>query len=226
MTLREAAERTERSVSTLRRYIRSGRLRAAKLAGRFGPEFFVSDEDLAEAGLQRASGEASVPAVVRAAAPRQLDKPARDGVPLSLFQELQMKHEQLLVQYGMVRASGLRTMTLQSEAEDQRRQIDSFRLEVAALQERLARETAVLRTQIHELELLLEGKQQENSALREKMLALEMLNRNAVTTETIDRQFGQVMEQTRLVDSLSARTPARRGTPPLPFAGRPSEPEH
>ncbi len=41
MTLREAAKRTSRSVTTLRRYIRNGRLAARKRPGRFGGfEFF------------------------------------------------------------------------------------------------------------------------------------------------------------------------------------------
>jgi len=37
MTLREAAERTDRSVTTLRRYIRNGRLRAEMREGRYDP---------------------------------------------------------------------------------------------------------------------------------------------------------------------------------------------
>jgi transposase len=45
LSLREAAERTARSVTTLRRYIRAGRLQAQKAPGRFGPEYFVTEED-------------------------------------------------------------------------------------------------------------------------------------------------------------------------------------
>ena len=51
MTLREAAERTSRSITTLRRYIRAGRLRAEKRHGRFGPEYYVSAAELIQAGL-------------------------------------------------------------------------------------------------------------------------------------------------------------------------------
>ena len=57
MTLREAAERTSRSITTLRRYIRSGRLHAEKRYGRFGPEYFVAEADLlvrAESALSQA----------------------------------------------------------------------------------------------------------------------------------------------------------------------------
>jgi hypothetical protein len=42
MTLREAAARSSRSITTLRRYIRSGRLHAEKRYGRYGPEYYVS----------------------------------------------------------------------------------------------------------------------------------------------------------------------------------------
>ena len=52
ISLREAAEKTARSVTTLRRYIRSGRLRADKLPGRFGPEYFVTAEQLEAAGCE------------------------------------------------------------------------------------------------------------------------------------------------------------------------------
>ena len=115
MTLREAARRTSRSVTTLRRYIRSGRLPAEKRQGRFGPEYFVSEPELNEAGLKTVSAEragelirpgTSLPVP---AAPASL---AELAVPATLFQELQMKHEQLLVQYGMVRVGGMRVLEL------------------------------------------------------------------------------------------------------------------
>ena len=51
MTLREAARRTSRSITTLRRYIRSGRLQAEKRQGQFGPEYLVHEHQLAGAGL-------------------------------------------------------------------------------------------------------------------------------------------------------------------------------
>src|SRR5262245_36346469 len=101
MTLREAAERTDRSVTTLRRYIRSGRLRAEMREGRYGPEYFVSAQDLSEAGLAARSTTALA---LAPASEALLDRLARETVPAPLYQELQMKHEQLLVQYGMVRA--------------------------------------------------------------------------------------------------------------------------
>jgi len=122
MTLREAAQRTARSITTLRRYIRSGRLRAEKRFGRFGPEYYLASQDLTEAGLELESNlPAAIPvsadAITRAVAPAPVQSVAAMGVPISLYQELQMKHEQLLVQYGMIRAAGVRSMELQKRLE-------------------------------------------------------------------------------------------------------------
>ena len=91
LTLREAAQRTSRSVTTLRRYIRAGRLAARKRPGRFGPEYFVSEPALSDAGLETRSAESRgnlvrrPEALVRNATPAAVEL----TVPASLFQELQ-----------------------------------------------------------------------------------------------------------------------------------------
>jgi len=194
MTLREAAEHVGLSVTTLRRYIRSGRLAAEKRPGRYGPEYFVSAQALAGAGFGGDPRPLTLPEPV----PRPLRSPARitarDTLPVGLYQELQMKHEQLLVQYGMVRASGLRTLEIQSDLEAKRREIEECRGEISRLRDRLARETALLRQKLRDAELEMEGRGMEIAALREKVRALELLTRNAVTNETIERQFASVME--------------------------------
>ena len=197
MTLREAAERTSRSITTLRRYIRSGRLHAEKRYGRFGPEYFVSAQDLTDAGLDHDPRElerALEPArqergeLVRAADTAFDGQWLREIVPLALFQELQMKHEQLLVQYGMVRAGGLRSMELKADLEARCLEID---------------------------------------ALQEKVKALEMMARNAVTTETIDSQLQRIREQTRRVEDLaSARETGVTPSPPWAPRGPGEQPDH
>ena len=227
MTLREAAERTDRSVTTLRRYIRHGRLRAEMREGRYGPEYFVSSADLAEAGLDpRAGGTLALTPGSEALLDR-LRPVLAESVPVSLFQELQMKHEQLLVQYGMVRAGGLRVLEMQAELDTKRRQIEESQAETVRVKERLASEAGELRRRLREAELELEGRRVEAAALREKVRGLEMLTRNTVTNEQIDRQFDDVMEQMRRVEHLTAEhdRPDRTATPwparaPLP------EPEH
>lgn len=212
MTLREAAQRTSRSVTTLRRYIRSGRLHAELRDGRFGPEYFVSDRDLASAGLddEPAGNGTRAPALERAElAPRV---PASDDrVPLVLYQELQMKHEQLLVQYGMMRAGGLQALELRDAREARSRELERARETADEKRRASAREAQDLRRQLREAELELEGRAVEIAALQEKVRALEMLSRNSVTNETIDRQFHAVMEQVRRVDRL--RDTASDSTP-------------
>jgi hypothetical protein len=243
INLRDAARQTARSVTTLRRYIRSGRLKADKLPGRFGPEYFVTAAQLQTAGLD-APEPGSAPAVPGAAEARAtamvprspyslpfasapLDRVLRESVPISLFQDLQLKHEQLLVQYGMVRAGGLRVLEMQAEIETRRRQIEDAQAENTRVKERLAREAGELRKKLREAELELEGRRVEAAALREKVRGLEMLTRNSVTSEEIDRQFSDVMAQIRRVDRLTAEQDVKE---PLPRAREPHgphpDPEH
>lgn len=210
LSLREAAARTSVSVTTLRRYIRSGRLRAEKRNGRFGPEYFVAESDLAAAGLETGQTPGLAPLRPVSAPPSEslpgvaLDRALRETVPLTLFQELQMKHEQLLVQYGMVRASGLRLLQMQNELEERRRQAEASETRIEALRGRFAREIDDFRRRLRESEMEIEGRELEIAALREKVRGLEMLTRNAVTNETIDRKYAAVMDQIRRIDRLSA----------------------
>lgn len=206
MNLREAAERTLRSITTLRRYIRSGRLRAEKIRGRYGPEYFVTTKDLGDAGLAVEPGEEDNPSRALEKVQPSLPAPSTpETVPLSLYLELQMKHEQLLVQYGMMRASGVRALDLQAEVESKRRELEESKNRVSRLQERLAREAAHGRKRLQESELELEGRSLEIAALREKVRALEMLTRNAVTNESIERQCADLVDQTRRVERSAAR---------------------
>jgi predicted nuclease with TOPRIM domain len=244
ISLREAAERISRSVTTLRRYIRSGRLEADKLPGRFGPEYVVTTEQLHAAGLDapaagsvaiaaaRADSTGSVLAarssatIPVAAAP--WERVLRESVPMTLFQDLQLKHEQLLVQYGMIRAGGLRVLDMQAELDTRRRQIEDAQAENTRVKERLAREAGELRKRLREAELELEGRRIESAALREKVRGLEMLTRNTVTNEAIDQQFSHVMDQMRRVDRLTAEQDVKDPAPaaPWPARGPHPDPEH
>jgi hypothetical protein len=114
-----------------------------------------------------------------------------------------MKHEQLLVQYGMVRVGGQKMLEYKAEAE---RLADSLKeIEAGARtdRERYAREVGYLKKHMREAELEIEAKNQDVAALREKVRMLELLSRNAITSESIERQFLQVFEKRREVDELS-----------------------
>jgi len=223
MTLRAAAERTSRSVTTLRRYIRSGRLRAEKDYGRYGPEYLVSEEDLAAAGLRAEAVESRVASPESALVP--LEHALRDLVPIGLYHELQMKHEQLLVQYGMVRVGGLRILELQGELEAARGKVARCEAQIAALHERSALDLAAARKSLREAELELEARSLEIAALREKVSGLERIAGSGPEPGGIERQMSDVAEQILRVERLESRT----GTPPAPTPWarrRGDEPEH
>jgi len=227
MTLREAARRSSCSVTTLRRYIRSGRLAAKKRRGRFGPEYFVSERDLAEAGLEPGPAEAAGELATRSTgAPATTRDPTapEPTVPVSLFQELQMKHEQLLVQYGMVRVGGMRVLELRSELEAKRRELEASETRIARLRQKFRDETTRLKKLLRRVELEQQGRGLEVAALREKVRGLEMLTRNSATNETIEQQFSEVVDQMRRVDRLAdqarSELPDDRGKPwPTSHAG-------
>ncbi|HZN04069.1 MAG TPA: helix-turn-helix domain-containing protein, partial [Candidatus Polarisedimenticolia bacterium] len=107
LTIREASRLIGRTPATLRRYIRSGRLAAAKEDGKFGEEYRIRREDLLALGFTPTAPDEELPqeALVRASSAPPA-KVAQDAVPISLYNELLMKHEQILVQYGMIRAGG------------------------------------------------------------------------------------------------------------------------
>lgn len=214
MNLREAADRTLRSVTTLRRYLRSGRLKAEKIDGRYGPEYFVTERELSEAGLlfeaEKPTGETTDLTAGGSSLPVASLPYSTETVPLTLFQELQMKHEQLLVQYGMVRAAGMRVMELQNEVVARTEEAQGLKAQIALTRAKLFDASAPYRTQARKAELELKGRQLEIDALKEKVRGLEMLTRNAVTTETIERQFTDLLAQEEKVDGHAPETGIRR----------------
>lgn len=235
LTLREAAQRTARSITTLRRYIRSGRLRAEKRFGRFGPEYYLDPADLIEAGFEldaqaqagrqrHTLADLSVGSPARPTAPVPAEAarnealpPARSAapaatnsgeqVPVTLFQELQMKHEQLLVQYGMIRAAGMRNVDLQQKLERSEQRIESMTLQLERSDRAQSMHSDTQEQELRQAQLELKGRSLEIAALKEKVRSLEMLTRNAVTNETIENQFTHVLDQTRRVERLGGAAP-------------------
>lgn len=122
-----------------------------------------------------------------------------------------MKHEQLLVQYGMVRASGLRVMELQQDLESSRAEVEELAGEIDRLRERLTTETRRFHKDRQEHELEMKGKSLEIDALQEKVRGLEMLMRNSVTTETIDQQVSALMDHAQRVGRRLPRSRPAEG---------------
>jgi hypothetical protein len=204
LTLRQAAERTGMSATTLRRYIKGGRLRARLVPGRYGPEYGVELDELRHAGLWDGSSEppapppgrgaieaAPSPAVTGLIVPTPPSPPAvaAEGVPLTIFRELLMKHEQLLVQYGMLRVSGQQVHEVRREAE--RKALDAARVadEMVRIRDRHAKEIGLLKARLRQAELLLAEREEEIGRLRQEIQRQEMAARNANRAGAIDAEF-------------------------------------
>ncbi len=208
LTLRQAAERTGMSATTLRRYIKAGRLRARLVPGRYGPEYVVELDELRHAGLWDGTSEppaaapartmaVAAPGVPSGAAGSALVVPvpptppavATEGVPLTIFRELLMKHEQLLVQYGMLRVSGQQVHEVRRDAE--RKAADAARTadELGRIRDRHAKEIGLLKARLRQAELLLAEREDEIRRLMQELQRQEMAVRNAGRVGAIDAEF-------------------------------------
>ena len=72
----------------------------------------------------------------------------------------------------------------------------------------------LLEARLREARFELEGRRLEIDALHEKVRALEMLARNAATSETIDDQLRRLSEQSRQVERLEALAREKTDEPP------------
>jgi len=134
----------------------------------------------------------------------------REMIPIDLFRELSMKHEQLLVQYGMVRVGGQRMMEYKLEAE---RLAEAVRAAEAAAHEGIEkgdREIGFLKKHLREAELEIESKNQEIAGLRERVRMLELLNRNAITSESIEQQYTKVFDKRLELEEMEASSSDER----------------
>jgi DNA repair exonuclease SbcCD ATPase subunit len=203
MTLRQAAERTGLSATTLRRYIKAGKLKARLIPGRYGPEYVVDDEALEEARLDgqtnipprdtpppRDEGPTSPPARRERSSPETV---SGDMVPGLIYRELLMKHEHLLVQYGMLRVSGQQLYEIRQEAEQKadeaRRSADELRRQ----RERHAREIGELKTKLRRAELEIADRETRIRELEQRLARVEMEQRNASTARAMDAEFARVV---------------------------------
>jgi len=201
LTLRQAAERTGMSATTLRRYIKAGRLRARLVPGRYGPEYAVEAEELRGSGLwdgRSGPPAATVPApgpvplatspvAVAAAVPSV--PAAAEGVPVSVFRELLMKHEQLLVQYGMLRVSGMQVHEVRQAAERRAGNAQRVADELSRARDRHAKEIGLLKARLRQAELLLAERDEEIAKLRQELRRQEVIARNASRASAFDAEF-------------------------------------
>lgn len=206
MTLRQAAERTGLSATTLRRYIKSGRLRARLIPGRYGPEYVVDDNALEIAGVTNDEDPiAAAPSAALARASTVAPQPVAaappaafggDLVPGIFYRELLMKHEQLLVQLGALRVSGQQLYEVRQEAERRAREAKQAAEDLEHIRNRHAKEIGTLKAQLRRALLELAEKDDETRRLRDRIRDLEMSVRNAATAESIEDRFARTLRGT------------------------------
>ncbi len=149
MTLRQAADRTGLSATTLRRYIKSGRLKARLVPGRYGPEYVVDDKSLEAAGIAPRANDGEAPRPAATAVARHDGAGfSGDVVPGLMYRELLMKHEHLLVQFGALRVSGQQLYEVRQEAEQRAREARRAVDELEQVRNRHAREIGQLKSQL------------------------------------------------------------------------------
>ena len=190
MTLRQAADRTGLSATTLRRYIKSGRLKARLVPGRYGPEYVVDDKSLEAAGIapRNDDGEAPRPPAM-AVARHDGTGFSGDVVPGLMYRELLMKHEHLLVQYGALRVSGQQLYEVRQEAEQRAREARRAVDELEQVRNRHAREIGQLKSQLRRAALEIAERDEEIRRMRLRLRELEIEVRNSATAESIDSRF-------------------------------------
>jgi excisionase family DNA binding protein len=183
LTIREAARRARLHPATVRRYIKQGRIQAVKVEGKFGEEYRIEERNL---DLLRQAAEAPpstqvVPSrdirrsVARVAPSEALDQHLRNFVHLSVYNELMMKHEQLLVQFGMIRASGQKLLDFKAELDLKNDEIKHKNQEIQELKRRIIKEVDFLTRHLREAEIEIEDKNFEITVLRDKVRNLELI---------------------------------------------------
>ena len=205
LTIREASQLVGRTPATIRRYIRSGRLKADKELGKFGEEYKIRREDLLALGL---AAQSDLPARTAPSVPAALEQEPREAmVPVSLFNDLLMKHEQILVQYGMIRAGGQKLLEYKAAAEsredDLRRAEDRYQ----ALRSRAVKEIQFLRKHMREAEIEVEERNIEITLLQEKIKRLELAAAHAASVDTFDRSLVEIRQKEREIAQMETESP-------------------
>jgi excisionase family DNA binding protein len=206
LTIREASQLIGRTPATVRRYIRSGRLPAEKELGKFGEEYKIRREDLLALGFTALVAPEPVRDIERFV--HSVGVPAAEGaVPVSLFNELLMKHEQILVQYGMIRAGGQKLLEYKADAEAKAEELAKAGERYQMLRRRAAGEIKFLRRHLREAEIEIEDRNIEIVLLQEKIKRLEMAAAGAASIDTFDQKVVEIRHKERTIAQLEAAAP-------------------
>src|SRR2546425_13169724 len=209
LTIREASQLIGRTPATVRRYIRSGRLKADKEIGKFGEEYKIRREDLLALGFPAPT---ELPARVEPTLPSVREREQREAlVPAALFNDLLMKHEQLLVQYGMIRAGGQKLLEFKAAAETGEEELQKAEERYQTLRARAIREIQFLRKHLREAEIEVEERNIEITLLQEKIKRLDMAAAHAASVETFDRSVEEIRQKEREIARIQEDEPKAAG---------------
>src|SRR5881397_4073518 len=215
LTIREASRLISRTPATVRRYIRSGRLKAEKEIGKFGEEYKIRREDLQALGF---SADADLPALAAQTVPAVRETASKEVmVPVSVFNELLLKHEQLLVQYGMIRAGGQKLFEYKAVAETKDEELGKAEERYQTLRTRAIKEIQFLRKHLREAEIEVEERNIEITLLQEKIKRLEAAAAHAATDDGFDRNIVEIRQKERDIAQMQAEDPS--GAPQYDPAG-------
>jgi excisionase family DNA binding protein len=228
LTIREASRLIGRTPATIRRYIRSGRLKAEKEIGKFGEEYRIQRDDLLALGFTPAEpGAESLPApLVRAPGAAAMVVASPDAVPVSLYNELLMKHEQILVQYGMIRAGGQKLLEYKADSEAKAEELRKAQERFQALRQRALQEITLLRKRVREMEIRVEERNIEVTLLKEQVKRLEQAPGSPAAVEPVEAGFFELRlkqqsvaemlgEEARPIATQKAGASWPAGFPPL-----------
>jgi len=199
LTIREASQQIRRTPATIRRYIRSGRLKACKQMGKFGEEYRIRRDDLIALGFAPADPIERPSMALVPASPA----PAALSVPISLYNELMMKHEQLLVQYGMIRAGGQKLLEYKAEADSRVDELRRAEQRYQTLRSRAVQEIGFLRKRLRQAESQIEERKIEITLMQEKLKRLEMAADEAATHEGFETRISEIRDKERTIEELS-----------------------
>jgi len=215
LTIREASRLIGRTPATVRRYIRSGRLKAEKEIGKFGEEYKIRREDLLALGF---STDGELPARIPHPVPATRDAvPQEVMVPASLYNELLLKHEQILVQYGMIRAGGQKLFEYKAVAEARDDELKRAGDRYQALRSRALKEIQFLRKHLREAEIEVEERNIEITLLQEKVKRLEAAAAHAATVDSFDTSLVEIRKKEHEIAQIEAEVP--KVTPQYDSAG-------
>jgi excisionase family DNA binding protein len=207
LTIREASQLIDRTSATIRRYIRSGRLKAEKEIGKFGEEYRIRRDDLLALGFSPADPPPPGETALQRSSPVPAPVPVSHAVPISVFNELLMKHEQILVQYGMIRAGGQKLLEYKADAESKAEEIRRAKDRYEALRQRALREISFLRKRLREMELQMEERSIEVTVLQDKLRRLDPLGPGLASGEALAASLDGIRQQQKAVAELAADEP-------------------